>query len=42
VGSLEPGKDADVVILPGPPLDTLSRVEMVFVDGSLVYELGRE
>jgi len=40
VGSLEPGKDADVVILPGPPLDTMSRVEKVFVDGELVYELG--
>lgn len=42
VGSLEPGKDADLVILPGPPLDTMSRVEQVFVDGTPVYELESE
>jgi imidazolonepropionase-like amidohydrolase len=42
VGSLEPGKDADLVILPGPPLDTMSRVEHVFVDGTLVYELAAD
>jgi imidazolonepropionase-like amidohydrolase len=37
VGSLESGKDADVVILSGPPSSILSRVEQVFVDGVLSY-----
>lgn len=37
VGSLEPGKDADVVILDGPPLSVMSWVERVFVDGREVY-----
>ncbi len=37
VGSLEPGKDADVVILSGPPSSIVSRVEQVFVDGVLAY-----
>jgi imidazolonepropionase-like amidohydrolase len=37
VGSLEPGKDADVIILSGPPRSILSRVEQVFVDGVLSY-----
>ncbi len=37
VGSLEPGKDADVIILSGPPSSILSRVEQVFVDGVLSY-----
>lgn len=33
VGSLAPGKDADVVILSGPPLRAESLVERVFIDG---------
>ncbi len=40
VGSLAPGKDADVVILSGPPLRVESLVERVFIDGRLVF--GRE
>ena len=37
VGSLEPGKDADIVILSGPPFDILSLTEMVLVEGEIVY-----
>lgn len=37
VGSLETGKDADVVIWSGDPLDPQQRPEHVFIDGQLVY-----
>jgi imidazolonepropionase-like amidohydrolase len=37
VGSLEPGKDADVIILDGPPLSIKTWVEHVFINGELVY-----
>lgn len=38
VGSLTPGKDADVVILDGPPLSVKSWVERVYVGGEMVYD----
>jgi imidazolonepropionase-like amidohydrolase len=37
VGSLEPGKDADLLILSGPPLEWESLVEQVFIEGKEVY-----
>jgi imidazolonepropionase-like amidohydrolase len=37
VGSLEPGKDADIVICSGDPLDPRSRVELVLIDGQIQY-----
>jgi imidazolonepropionase-like amidohydrolase len=37
IGSLEPGKDADFIILNGPPLDLESLTERVFVEGREVY-----
>ncbi|MBN2206982.1 MAG: amidohydrolase family protein, partial [Candidatus Aminicenantes bacterium] len=37
-GSLEPGKDADFVILGGAPLSTTSVPEAVFSDGRLVFK----
>ncbi len=37
IGSLQVGKDADLVILNGPPLDIRSRVEMVMIDGRVVF-----
>ncbi|HXW45068.1 MAG TPA: amidohydrolase [Streptosporangiaceae bacterium] len=37
LGSLEPGKDGDVVIWSGDPLDVLSRVERAFQDGQEIY-----
>ncbi len=40
VGSIEPGKDADLAIFNGEPLDIKSEVEMVFVDGRKVTKHG--
>jgi imidazolonepropionase-like amidohydrolase len=37
VGSLEVGKDADVIVLDGPPLSVKSWVQRVYVNGELVY-----
>jgi len=38
VGSLAVGKDADIVLYRGDPLEITSPVEMVFIEGRLVYE----
>jgi len=38
IGSLEVGKDADIVILNAHPLDTFTQVEMVLIEGKIVYE----
>jgi imidazolonepropionase-like amidohydrolase len=38
IGSLEKGKDADIVVFSGHPLDYRSVVELVLVDGQAVYE----
>src|SRR5437016_12301925 len=38
MGSIETGKDADVVIWTGHPLSTYSRVETTFVDGEIVFD----
>ena len=37
IGSLAPGKDADLVVLSGDPLDIYQRVEQVYVSGEKVY-----
>ena len=37
LGSIEPGKDADLVIWSGDPLDVLSRVEHALIDGTEIY-----
>jgi imidazolonepropionase-like amidohydrolase len=37
-GSLEPGKNADVVIWSGDPFSVYTRAERVFVDGALLYD----
>ncbi|HEY1992097.1 MAG TPA: amidohydrolase family protein, partial [Gammaproteobacteria bacterium] len=37
-GSLEDGKDADVVLWSGNPFSVYSHAEKVFVDGALVYD----
>ena len=36
VGSLEPGKDADIVIWSGDPFDFYSKVEQVFINGNKI------
>ena len=44
LGSIEPGKDADLAISSGDPLDVLSRVRRAFINGVQVYsyDSGRE
>ena len=42
IGSLEPGKDADLVVFDGDPFDVATRVLTVFIDGRAVYEAGGE
>ncbi len=37
IGSLEPGKDADLVIFDGDPFDFQTGVNMVFIDGEPVF-----
>jgi imidazolonepropionase-like amidohydrolase len=38
VGSIEKGKDADIVIMNGHPFDTFSTTHMVLVDGEIAYK----
>lgn len=38
VGSIEKGKDADIVIMNGHPFDTFSTTYMVLVDGEIAYK----
>jgi imidazolonepropionase-like amidohydrolase len=42
IGSLEVGKDADVVVLNGHPLDFRTVVELVLVDGDLAFRREEE
>lgn len=42
VGSLEPGKDADIVILSGDPADPRTAVRKVFIDGKRVYDTTQD
>lgn len=38
IGSLEPGKDADVVLWSGDPFSVYTKADVVFIDGAVVYE----
>jgi imidazolonepropionase-like amidohydrolase len=42
VGSLEAGKDADLVVWSGSPLSTFSRCEQTWVDGRKYFDLGED
>ena len=42
VGSLEPGKDADVLVITGDPADPSRFVERVLIDGRRVYDATKE
>jgi len=42
VGTLEVGKDGDVVLLSGDPFDTFVRVEKTIVDGIVYYDVQDE
>jgi imidazolonepropionase-like amidohydrolase len=38
IGSLEPGKNADVVLWSGDPFSVYSRADLVLIDGAVVYD----
>jgi imidazolonepropionase-like amidohydrolase len=38
IGSLERGKDADFVVLSGPPFSTYTRVKQTFIEGKKVFD----
>ena len=42
LGSLEPGKDADIVVRTGDPLDPRAAVELVLIDGDVQYDRSRD
>jgi imidazolonepropionase-like amidohydrolase len=42
IGSIETGKDADVVIWNGDPLSSYSRVETTFIEGEVVFDRQRD
>jgi imidazolonepropionase-like amidohydrolase len=39
IGSIEPGKDADLAVLSGDPLAAATRVEQTWIEGTKVYDL---
>jgi imidazolonepropionase-like amidohydrolase len=41
LGSLEPGKDADLVVLSGDPADPRTSVEQVYLEGERVYDTAQ-
>lgn len=40
VGSLEPGKDADIAVFDGNPMEVFTRTLYTIIDGNIVYERG--
>ena len=39
-GSIEPGKDADVILWTGNPFSVYSKAEKVFIDGALAFDIN--
>jgi hypothetical protein len=42
LGSIETGKDADILVLTGDPLDIDTRIEKVYVAGRLAYDIEKD
>jgi imidazolonepropionase-like amidohydrolase len=42
VGSIEPGKDADLVLFDRHPLSSYAKVQKVFIDGELYFDRDRD
>lgn len=42
IGSIEPGKDADLVVWTGHPLSTYSRVETTMIEGDVYFDRQRD
>jgi imidazolonepropionase-like amidohydrolase len=42
VGSIEPGKDADLVVWSGPPLSNMTRCEQTWVDGRRFFDRAED
>lgn len=40
IGSLEPGKDADFIVLSGDPLSVYTNVEQTYIEGQSVFDLS--
>jgi imidazolonepropionase-like amidohydrolase len=38
IGSLEPGKNADLVLWSGDPFSVYTKADMTFIDGAVVYD----
>lgn len=42
IGSIEPGKDADIAIFDGNPLSSLSLCQMTMIEGEIVFRRERD
>jgi imidazolonepropionase-like amidohydrolase len=42
IGSIEKGKDADIVIFSGHPFNIYTLVEMTIIDGEIVFDRSKE
>jgi imidazolonepropionase-like amidohydrolase len=42
IGSIEVGKDADLAVFSGNPLDIMQKVELTIIDGEIVYDASKK